>query len=176
LTLALDLTIFLLLDLAHAAMIYIFPTFSRTAFSPARSYTRWASTLSIVAASIFCSQAQQGASNGQWASYGGDLGSTKYSNLSQVRADNLNDLKVAWEWSSPENERVKANRTNPLLRTIRYEATPLMVDGTLYTSSSHSDVIAINCETGKTIWSYDPETWKKGRVSGRTRQVPGSKK
>ncbi len=117
----------------------------------------------MLTTSILSSWAQKGSVTGQWPSYGGDLGSTKYSSLSQINAETLKDLKIAWEWSSPENKRVSGSPTNPFLRTIRYEATPLMVDGTLYTSSSHCDVIAIDCETGKTIWSYDPETWKIGR-------------
>ena len=40
--------------------------------------------------------AQQGAVDGQWRSFAGDLGSTKYSTLDQIDADNVGTLRVAW--------------------------------------------------------------------------------
>lgn len=104
--------------------------------------------------------AQTGAPDGQWPRYGGDAGSTKYSALDQIDKDNFENLQVAWRWSSPENDRIQENRR---LGTFAYEPTPIMIDGVLYTSSSHSDVVAVDCQTGETIWSYDPETWKAGR-------------
>ena len=106
------------------------------------------------------SHGQQGATGGQWPNYGGDPGSTKYSALDQISKDNVANLEIVWQWSSPENERIKKNRR---LGTFAYEATPLMIDGVLYTSSSHCDVIAIDGESGETIWSYDSESWKAGR-------------
>jgi quinoprotein glucose dehydrogenase len=103
---------------------------------------------------------QQGAPSGQWPNYGGDPGSTKYSALDQISKDNVADLKVAWQWNSPENDRIKENRR---LGSFAYESTPIMIDGVLYTSSSHCDVIAIDSASGETIWSYDSEAWKAGR-------------
>ncbi len=116
----------------------------------------------LACSAVRCSevQGQQGASDGQWPTYGGDPGSTKYSNLDQITKDNVAKLKVAWQWSSPENERIKQDRR---LGSFAYEATPVMIDGVLYTSSSHCDVIAIDCQSGQTIWSYDSEAWKSGR-------------
>ena len=47
--------------------------------------------------------AQQGApSNGEWRTYGGDLGSTKYSPLDQIDATNFGDLEIAWTWQSAD--------------------------------------------------------------------------
>ena len=41
--------------------------------------------------------AQQGApANGEWPTYGGDLGSTKYSPLDQIDTTNFSDLEIAW--------------------------------------------------------------------------------
>ena len=37
-----------------------------------------------------------------------------------------------------------------------------MVDGVLYTSTSLSQVAAVNAATGKTLWTYDPESWRAG--------------
>ncbi len=105
-------------------------------------------------------QGQQGAPNGQWPHYSGDAGSTKYAALDQISKENVDKLQVAWQWISPENARIKKNRR---LGSFAYEATPIMIDGVLYTSSSHCDVIAIDAATGETIWSYDTGAWKAGR-------------
>lgn len=104
--------------------------------------------------------AQHGPKDGEWPHYGGDSGSTKYSPLDQINRDNVQELTVAWKWSSPENERIKQNRR---LRTFAYEATPIVVGGVMYTCSSHGDVIAIDPGSGETLWTYDTESWKAGR-------------
>ena len=95
-------------------------------------------------------------------SYGGDKASSKYSPLAQIGKDNFTRLRVAWTWRSADEEVVKANSQ---LRTWAWEATPLMVDGVLYVSTSLSQVAAIDAATGKTRWVYDPETWKGGTPS-----------
>ena len=47
--------------------------------------------------------AQHGApANGEWPTYGGDLGSTKYSPLDQIDRDNFGDLEIAWRWRSAD--------------------------------------------------------------------------
>ena len=47
--------------------------------------------------------AQYGApANGEWRTYGGDLGSTKYSPLAQITRDNFEQLEVKWRWQSPD--------------------------------------------------------------------------
>ena len=120
-------------------------------------------TMSVMLAVVWLvssTQGQHGAPNGQWPHYGGGPGSTKYAPLDQITTDNVDRLHIAWRWSSPENDRIKKNRR---LGTFAYEATPILIDGVLYTSSSHCDVIAINSGTGETIWAFDPESWKAGR-------------
>jgi quinoprotein glucose dehydrogenase len=96
---------------------------------------------------------------GEWRFYGGDPGNTKYSALDQINADNVKTLKVAWTWDSPD---LKLIEQNDKLYTLGYEATPLMVGGTLYVSTSLSQVAAIDAKTGKTIWVYDPQSYKTG--------------
>ncbi len=104
--------------------------------------------------------AQQGAKKGEWRFYGGDSGGTKYSSLDQIDKDNAAKLKTAWTWDSPDLPLQKENR---MLGTFAYEATPLMVNGTLYTSTSLSQIAAINAQTGQTIWVFNPEAYKSGR-------------
>ena len=98
----------------------------------------------------------------EWLSYGADKANSKYSPIAQIDSGNFNRLKVAWTWRSPE-EAIK--KENPDLKTWVWESTPLMVNGVLYVSTSLSQVAAIDATTGKTLWLYDPETWKKGTPS-----------
>jgi glucose dehydrogenase len=66
---------------------------------------------------------------GEWRFYGGDQGSTKYSPLDQINRNNVQKLKTAWIWDSPD---LKILEANSKLYTLGYEATPLMRWCTLY--------------------------------------------
>ena len=50
--------------------------------------------------------AQHGATGGEWRSYAGDTGSTKYSPLDQITAENFRDLEVRWHWRSVDTHLV----------------------------------------------------------------------
>lgn len=102
----------------------------------------------------------QGATDGQWRYYSGDGASTKYSTLDHITAENVGRVKVAWSWDSIDAELQKKNRS---LGTFTCEATPLAINGRLYTSTSLSQVAAINGTTGETLWSFNPEVYKVGR-------------
>ena len=124
-----------------------------------------------LATATWTATAQYGASNGEWLSYGGDSGSTKYSPLDQINRDNVGTLQVAWTWASPDAaiRESAANsddeRISAIARTLRGRSavTPLMAGGVLYVSTALSQVAAIDAGTGETIWVYDPESWKAGR-------------
>ncbi|MDE0300148.1 MAG: hypothetical protein OXN17_16050 [Candidatus Poribacteria bacterium] len=96
---------------------------------------------------------------GEWRGYGSDKWSTKYLPLGQINKDNVKELRVVWRWNSPDNELVQSN---PDLWTMVYGATPLMLGGVIYTSTSLNQVAAIHAITGETIWVYDPNTYKDG--------------
>ena len=110
--------------------------------------------------------AQSGAVDGQWRSYGGDSGHTKYSPLDQINEDNVGSLQVAWTWTSVD-ERLRANnevmRVSGTFQTYAYEVTPLLVNGVLYTTTSLGQIAAIDPGTGETLWSYDPVLYLEGR-------------
>ncbi len=123
------------------------------------SITTWVFVLGNVVTSI--ATAQQGATGGQWPTHGGDKGSTKYAPLDQITADNFGDLEVAWKWDSIDADVLAMDGVR--VRPEKFESTPLMVDGVLYTSTSFSQVAAINAGTGETIWKYDTGSWRDGR-------------
>ena len=134
-----------------------------------RNTSRGPSLLLAVFVNCFCASAvaaQSGAADGQWRSYGGDQGHTKYSPLDQINEDNVHDLRVVWTWTSADEERKARNeviRDGRAFRTYAYEVTPLMVDGVLYTTTSLGQVAAIDPKTGETLWSYDPVLYLEGR-------------
>jgi len=105
-------------------------------------------------------RAQQGAPNGEWPTYGGDLGSTKYSALDQIDASNVDRVGIAWRWDSADNAIVAADST---LIPAAFKATPLMVDGVLYIRTSLSVVAAIDAASGRQLWAFDPESYEEGR-------------
>lgn len=94
------------------------------------------------------SAAESGSSDGQWRYWGGDAGSMRYAPHDQIAAENVKDLRVVWRWQS-----------RPIYEGARdwnLQATPLMIDGVLYTSTGLNEAAAIDAETGETIWSFTP--------------------
>src|SRR5580765_3446200 len=73
--------------------------------------------------------AQRGAPLGQWPTYGGDFGSSKYSALDQITRDNAQRLKVVWRWESVDNQVVKDNRRALPAFPAAFKSTPIMVNG-----------------------------------------------
>lgn len=124
----------------------------------------WLLTLAIGSLALFAPGetrlAGQAAPRGEWRYYGADAGSTKYSPLDQIDAGNVGSLRVAWTWDSPDLTLVEQNRQ---LRAFGYEVTPIMIGGTLYASTSLSQVAAIDAATGKTLWVHDPKSYLAGR-------------
>ena len=108
--------------------------------------------------------AQHGATNGEWRSYGGDLGSTKYSALDEIDATNFDDLRIAWRWPSADvSLDLDALRDQiPLVSLRGFQATPLMVDGRLYLSTALSQAAAVDAGTGETVWVHDPKAYLGG--------------
>src|SRR5262245_3258819 len=88
----------------------------------------------------------------EWIAYGRDAGGTRYSPLTQINRENVKQLKVAWTYHTGALE-VKGRSVN----NAAFEATPILVDGTLYLSTPFSRVIALDPTTGKERWSYDPK-------------------
>src|SRR5258706_4713745 len=107
--------------------------------------------------------AQRGAPNAKWPTYGGDPGSTKYAPLDQINPRTVNELRVVWRWHSAYNAIVTANRAVLPAYPAAFKATPIMVDGVLYIKTSMSQASAIDAATGKQLWNFDPEAWRRER-------------
>ena len=115
--------------------------------------------LSAVVWTALLSHAQSGAKSGEWPTYGGDLGNTRYSPLDQISAENFNKLEVAW--------RFKTDNLGPRPE-FQLEATPLMVKGVLYsTAGTRRAVIALDAETGELLWTHSENEGGRGDVAPR---------
>ncbi|HEV8318389.1 MAG TPA: PQQ-binding-like beta-propeller repeat protein [Vicinamibacterales bacterium] len=136
-------------------------------------------------------RAQRGApTTGEWRTYGGDLGNTKYSPLDQINASNFGTLKVAWRWTSADaflsktvpgggelwtssrfifeqlqRENPKRWRDNEPPYVSNFKATPLMVGGRIYLNMPTSAGAAIDARTGRTIWVYNPKSYEAGTTT-----------
>jgi quinoprotein glucose dehydrogenase len=103
--------------------------------------------------------AQTGALDGEWPTYGGDLGHTRYSALDQINAENFNELDVAWVF--------KTDNLGPSPE-YRLQSTPLMVGGILYsTAGSRRAVVALDAETGEHLWVYSLNEGERGAQAPR---------
>jgi quinoprotein glucose dehydrogenase len=99
-------------------------------------------------------------SQGEWPAYAGTYAAARYSPLTQIDRDNAKNLHVAWRWKSPD---MAIKEANPKIGPTRAnESTPLMVGGVLYTSTTLSQVAAIDAATGETKWLFDPKVYENG--------------
>nr|MCS5687096.1 PQQ-binding-like beta-propeller repeat protein [Acidimicrobiales bacterium] len=131
--------------------------------------------------------AQYGATNGEWSSYAGDNGGTKYSPLDQVDAGNFSSLEIVWRVPTPDGQLDFEAITEDLVRRRRlgedpggngnpdyglslrlFKATPLMVDGLLYVPTPLSLGAAYDAGTGENVWVHDPESYLNGPPASRS--------
>src|SRR3954452_22950951 len=97
---------------------------------------------------------------GQWPAYAGTYAGARYSPLTQINRDNAKNLHVVWRWKSPD---AAIREAKPEIGPgFVNESTPLMADGVLYTSTSLSQVAAIDAATGETKWVCDPRVKENG--------------
>ncbi len=89
-----------------------------------------------------------GTRDGQWHFIGGDSAHTRYSPADEITAANFEDLEEAWVWDGAS------------FNAASGRSTPTYIDGMLYTvAGPRRHVVAIDPETGETIWSYrEPNT------------------
>ncbi|HEX6631264.1 MAG TPA: pyrroloquinoline quinone-dependent dehydrogenase, partial [Gemmatimonadaceae bacterium] len=97
-------------------------------------------------------RAQEGApvADRDWPAYGGDRGGGRYAPLAQVTRENVARLREAWRFSTGETRPEFATR-----RRTSFEATPLVVGGTMYLSTPLGRVFALDAATGRERWRYD---------------------
>ena len=110
---------------------------------------QWAAVLCIALGVASCGKPGvdarriEAAAAGDWLTYGRTYDEQRFSPLDQVNKETVSRLGVAW-WTEFDTDRGQ-------------EATPLIADGVLYTTTTWSKVFAYDAKTGKLLWKYDPE-------------------
>ncbi|HLZ39596.1 MAG TPA: pyrroloquinoline quinone-dependent dehydrogenase [Candidatus Sulfotelmatobacter sp.] len=104
----------------------------------------------------------------EWRSYGGDPGGMRFSPLRQINRQNVSALKRAWTYHT--GEVIRQNETDRH-QVAPFETTPLVVDGILYLSTPSNRVIALDGETGREIWRFDPQAGSAKRKTFQHRGV-----
>jgi quinate dehydrogenase (quinone) len=98
-----------------------------------------------------------GAGDWEWRHYGATAGGTHFAPLSQVTPANVNRLQVAWTF-----------RTGEINDAPDLQATPIQIGDSLYLCTAHNRIFALDAETGRKKWSFDPAvkangTWNRCR-------------
>src|ERR1700724_1648500 len=128
-----------------------------------RTARRWGlgvvSVVGLLAWATLPITGQSGAKNGEWTTYGADLGNTRYSPLDQITAGNFNTLEVAWHF--------KTDSLGPRPE-FQFESTPLMVHGVLFTTAgSRRAVVALDAGTGEMLWMHSENEGERGAKAPR---------
>ena len=74
-----------------------------------------------------------------WLSYSGTLKNQRFSPLTQITPANVKNLQQQWVWQARSLE--------------KFEATPLVVDGVMYTVEAPNNVVALDAATGRPFWT-----------------------
>ena len=120
----------------------------------------------------------------EWPSAGRDPGGSRFSPLKQIHRGNVSRLRRAWSYSTGEMALGLARPGGG--NTPAFEATPLVIDGVMYIVTQSSRVIALDAESGRELWKYDPQQgsarrvfrphrgvayWESGRGSDAARRI-----
>jgi alcohol dehydrogenase (cytochrome c) len=89
-----------------------------------------------------------------WLTYSGTLMGQRYSPLTQITAANVKNLELQWVFQT----------RGPAEAVEKFEATPLVVDGIMYTVMAPNHVVALDAVTGRIFWLYSPKLSPLARV------------
>jgi len=89
-----------------------------------------------------------------WLTYSGGLFGHRYSPLTQITPANVKNLELQWVFQT----------RGPAEPTEKFEATPLVVDGVMYTTLAPNHVVALDAATGRMFWMYSPRLSPLARV------------
>lgn len=85
-----------------------------------------------------------------WLTHSGSTLSQRHSELKAIHPGNVKELELKWVFQAASFE--------------KFEATPLVVDGILYTVQAPNDIVALDATTGRIFWTYNYQPSKQSRV------------
>jgi alcohol dehydrogenase (cytochrome c) len=92
-----------------------------------------------------------------WLTYSRTLSGERHSPLTQITPANVPNLELAWSWQAEQTAGVLS-------------ATPLVVDGVMYTVQAPNDVIALDAATGRVLWKFPYAPDPRASASGGGRR------
>ena len=98
-----------------------------------------------------------------WPHYGGDAGGTRYSSAAQITPANVDGLRQQWLYRTGD----VARRDPALMKRIKFETTPILVDDKLVLCSTFNEVIALDPGDGRERWRFDPKVATDRRPANR---------
>ena len=84
-----------------------------------------------------------GSDSANWLSYGNGFSNQRYSELTEINAENVNRLRPAWVYQTG------------ILGS--FPSSPLVVDGVMYISTPYNHVVALDALSGVERWRYEHE-------------------
>jgi alcohol dehydrogenase (cytochrome c) len=88
-----------------------------------------------------------------WLTYSGNYNGQRYSTLDQITAANVKNLELQWVF-----------QVRSLSANDKFEASPIVVDGVMYTVSPPNDVVALDAVSGRVFWRYNHPVASAARV------------
>src|ERR1700683_339532 len=115
----------------------------------------WQNILSLVICVALAAAAARAQASGdtEWPNYGNDPGGMRYSLLSEINRENVSHLKVAWIFRTGDVSDGSHDR-----KRSGFEATPILVEGTLYLTTAFNRVIALDPARGKSVGPTIPRS------------------
>ncbi|HTT39378.1 MAG TPA: pyrroloquinoline quinone-dependent dehydrogenase [Burkholderiales bacterium] len=118
----------------------------------------FAVAVSIAAQGLAGSAAEPG-----WPAYGADQGGTRYSAAREITPENVDNLRQQWVYRTGDAQR----RAAGLMKRIKFETTPILVEDKLVLCTPFSEVIALEPERGTEVWRHNPEVATDRRPANR---------
>ena len=87
---------------------------------------------------------------GDWPAYGRDDGGSRSSPLTAITRANVAQLRPAWTYHT-------GDQRDEISTSVACECTPIFVGGVLYGVTPYNKVFALNPDTGRPLWTYDPK-------------------
>jgi len=114
---------------------------------------RAALPLTLVLAALARAAAGGEPAASEWPTWGNDPGGSRYADLRQITPENVPLLEIAWTVHTGD----VSDGTGRFAAKSAFEATPILVDGTLYLCTPFNRVLALDPATGTQRWSFDPK-------------------
>ena len=104
--------------------------------------------LALLAVALPCTACDPAPRTGgdDWVTTGGEAGNSRHSALTQINRENVSQLRVAWTYHTGD----------ALTQGSEIQATPIVIDGVLYTTTPALAVIALRADSGTLLWRFDP--------------------